>query len=140
MKSNFLKVKGFLEDQFPELRGRITGGNYPVPPLLELVQNVVSILQLFGMAWMVFGGQALFRFLGYSDPPPFYHVVQEYSTQIGIALFLLVPQLIARFATTGAFEIVLDGDKVIWSKLQEGRFPSADELTNPLVKLGLKMS
>lgn len=137
MKSNFLKVKQFLEGQFPELRGKITGENYPVPPILELVQSVLSLLQMVGMAWMVFGGQTIFRFLGFSQPPAIYYTIQEYGTQIGIALFLLVPQLIGRFATTGAFEIVLDGQKVIWSKLEEGRFPNADELTNPLVKLGL---
>jgi selT/selW/selH-like putative selenoprotein len=137
MKSNYLSVKGFLEGQFPELRGHITGGNYPVPPILELLQSIVSMMQLAGMAWMVFGGQALFRMMGFSDPPAIYFTIQEYGTQCAIALFLLVPQLLARFATTGAFEVVLDGQRVIWSKLQEGRFPTADELTMPLVKLGL---
>lgn len=137
MKSNFVKVKGFLEGQFPELRGKITGANYPIPPIVELVQNVVSALQLVGMAWMVFGGQALFRFLGFSNPPSIYYTVQEYSTQIGIALFLLVPQVLGRFSTSGAFEVVLDGQRVLWSKLEEGRFPNADELMNPLIKLGL---
>lgn len=64
----------------------------------------------------------------------------EYGTQISIALFLLLPQLMNSFATSGAFEIVVDGDKVVWSKLQEGRFPNADELTNPLVQMGLQQS
>jgi selT/selW/selH-like putative selenoprotein len=140
MKSNFLKVKGFLEGQFPELRGKITGENYPMPPILELLQNVMSMLQLAGMAWMVFGGQALFRMLGFSEPPVIYFTIQEYGTQVAIAIFLLIPQLLARFSTTGAFEVVLDGQRVIWSKLEEGRFPSADELTGPLVKLGLAQS
>jgi selT/selW/selH-like putative selenoprotein len=69
-----------------------------------------------------------------------FDLVPEHGTQVAIALFLIIPQLIAQFATTGAFEIVVDGEKVIWSKLQEGRFPSADELTNPLVQLGLEKS
>ena len=140
MKNNFLKVKAFLEGQFPELRGKITGANYPMPPVLELAQNAVSMLQMAGMAWMVFGGETLFRFLGFSQPPAIYYTIQENSTQIGVALFLLVPQILGRFMTSGAFEIVLDGQKVIWSKLEEGRFPSAEELTNPLVKLGLAQS
>ena len=72
--------------------------------------------------------------------PRHFNLFPEYGTQIAIALFLVIPQLIAQFATTGAFEIVVDGEKIIWSKLQEGRFPNADELTNPLVKLGLHKS
>lgn len=137
MKNNFLKVKGFLEGQFPELKGKITGENYPVPPMLELAQNVVGMLQMVGMAWMVFGGETIFRMLGFSQPPAVYHTIQENGTQIGVALFLLVPQVLGRFATSGAFEIVLDGQKVIWSKLEEGRFPNAEEITAPLIKLGL---
>jgi len=140
MKNNFLKIKGFIEGQFPELKGKITGENYPTPPILELAQNFVSMLQLVGMAWMVFGGQTIFRMIGFSQPPAIYYTIQEHGTQIGVALFLLVPQVIGRFATSGAFEIVLDGQKVIWSKLEEGRFPNAEEITGPLIKLGLAES
>ncbi|CAB9518101.1 selenoprotein T [Seminavis robusta] len=93
--------------------------------------------EVTAMAWMIFGGQQLFRFIGYNDPPAIYFTLQEYGTQIAVALFFLLPQLVGQFATSGAFEVVLDGERVIWSKLQEGRFPNADELTNPLVKLGL---
>lgn len=135
-----MKVKGFLETQFPELRGKITGGNYPTPPVLELLQNIVSLFQMVAMAWIVFGGEAVFRFIGFSTPPPIFYTIKEFGTQIAVGLFLLVPQLLARFSTTGAFEVVLDGQNVIWSKLAEGRFPSADELTNPLVTLGLAMA
>ena len=140
MKNNFLRVKQFLEGQFPELRGKITGENYPTPPILELVQNVIGMLQMFAMAWIVFGGETLFRFMGFSQPPSIYYTIQEFGTQIAVALFLLIPQLVGQFATTGAFEVVLDGQKVIWSKLEEGRFPNADELTNPLIQLGLAKS
>lgn len=137
MKTNFVKVKGFLEGQFPELRGKITGANYPIPPILELANSVISMLQLVGMAWIVFGGQTLFRLIGFSEPPAIFYTIQEYGMQVAIALFFLVPQLMSGFATSGAFEVVLDGQKVIWSKLEEGRFPTAEELTNPLIKLGL---
>lgn len=140
MKSNFLKVKGFLEGQFPELEGKITGANYPVPPIVELANSVVSMLQLVGMAWIVFGGQTLFRMIGFAEPPAIYFTIQEFGMQIGLGLFLLVPQILGGFATSGAFEVVLDGQKVIFSKLEEGRFPTADELTNPLVKLGLSVA
>lgn len=140
MKSNFLKVKGFLEGQFPELQGKITGGNYPKPPLLELATSIVSMLQLVAMAWIVFGGETLFRFIGFSQPPAIFYTIQQYGMQIGIGIFFLVPQIMGGFATNGAFEVIVDGETVIWSKLAEGRFPSADEMTNPLVKMGLALA
>lgn len=76
MKTNFLKVKGFLEHQFPELQGKITGGNYPIPPVLELANNIVSFLQMVGMAWIVFGGDKLFNLMGFRTLPPVYYAIQ----------------------------------------------------------------
>ena len=137
MKKNFISIQKFLEEQFPELRGKITGGKYPVPPILELVENVMSMCQLVGMAWIVFGGQTLFRVVGFTEPPRAFYVIQEYGFQIGVGVFLLIPQLINQFAVSGAFEIVLDGQSVVWSKLNQGRFPSGPELISSLESLGL---
>lgn len=138
MKNNYLKVRQFLEDQFPELKGQIKGEHYPVPPILSMAQNVVSFLQVVAMAWIGFGGETIFRFVGFSTPPAIFYTIREFGTQIAVALFFLIPQLIGHFQTNGAFEVVLDGQRVIWSKLEEGRFPTADELTQPLIKLGLE--
>jgi hypothetical protein len=55
--------------------------------------------------------------------PNFYFSVQKYGVQIGIFLFLLLPQILGKWRITGAFEIYLDGDQVIHSKLDTGEFP-----------------
>jgi selT/selW/selH-like putative selenoprotein len=57
-------------------------------------------------------------------------------TQIFLVLFFIVPAVINSLATTGAFEISLDG-KVVFSKLQSGRFPTADELLSLMKSAGL---
>jgi selT/selW/selH-like putative selenoprotein len=124
MRGNYVKVAEFLAHSFPELRGRIEGGNYPVPPIVDLLGTLVSCLQLSGLVWMVMGGESVLRLVGYRNQlPSFYYTIQKYGIQIGIFLFLIVPQIIGKFTITGAFEIYLDGDQEIFSKLATGGFP-----------------
>jgi selT/selW/selH-like putative selenoprotein len=47
-----------------------------------------------------------------------------------IFLFLILPQVIGQWKTTGAFEIYLDGDQVIHSKLATGDFPKVREIVS----------
>jgi hypothetical protein len=69
-------VREFLEYNFPELRGKVTGDNYPPPPLVELLLKVMSIVQLMGIVLAMLGGNA-FRFLGMNQPPSWYSNVVE---------------------------------------------------------------
>ena len=48
-RRNYQQVKGWLEGAFPELRGHVTGGNYPPPPIVELISNFLSVFQLLGI-------------------------------------------------------------------------------------------
>jgi len=61
---------------------------------------------------------------------------KELSTQIFLFLFFILPSIINSLATTGAFEITLDG-VLVFSRLQSGRFPTADELINVMNNAGL---
>ncbi|EEC45630.1 predicted protein [Phaeodactylum tricornutum CCAP 1055/1] len=139
MKRNFLNVQKFLEDQFPELRGHITGANYPPPATIELAANLMSVIQLMGIFWIVAGGEKIFRFLGYpqNQLPSVYHTINQNAMPIGIFLFLILPQWIGRYTQTGAFEVYLN-DKEIFSKLSKGAFPTADDLISSLVQAGLQ--
>jgi selT/selW/selH-like putative selenoprotein len=124
MQRNFVQVAEFLATTFPELRGKIEGGNYPVPPIIDLLTTLLSSVQLAGLVWMVMGGENLLRMVGFRNQMPnFYFSVQKYGVQIGIFLFLLLPQILGKWRITGAFEIYLDGDQVIHSKLDTGEFP-----------------
>jgi len=136
MKGNFLQVKKFLEETYPELQGQITAGTYPIPPLATLMSNILGVFQIIAVAWIVFGGENLLRTVGFTRVPRFYYGVQEYGVQIGVALFFLLPQLVNRFAVSGSFEVYLD-DGLIFSKLSEGRMPGAQDLLTALDRAGL---
>jgi hypothetical protein len=84
MKRNFVQVAEFLANSFPELRGRITGGNYPVPPIIDLLGTIISCMQLAGLVWMVMGGEKLLRLVGFRNQlPSFYFMVEKYGIQLG---------------------------------------------------------
>ena len=137
VQRNFVQVARFLEENFPELRGKISGGNYPPPPFIELVSNLVSVIQMIALAWMVLGAQGLFKMLGIQQPPKWALQIEENGIQFSMLLFLILPQFVARFTTTGAFEIYLN-DETVFSKLSKGRFPEAEELVSLMVEQGLK--
>lgn len=76
-------VKGFLENTFPELRGRVSGANYPPPPVATLMMNMLSVLQLFGVLYMVVGGEKLLRLVGFKNQlPRFYYTIQANGVSI----------------------------------------------------------
>lgn len=142
MAANFNKVRLFLEDSFPELRGKITGSNYPPPPMYELSTNILGIFQAFTLAWIVIGGDKILKFVGITvnpntKEPKLFYQVQDNGFQISIAIFLLLPQLISRFMVTGAFEIYLNENNIIFSKLETGQFPKVKDLIGPLTNAGL---
>ncbi|KAL7557017.1 hypothetical protein ACA910_011085 [Epithemia clementina (nom. ined.)] len=131
-------VANFLQEKFPELRGKIEGANYPAPPIVEFLSHVVSIAQLIGLAWMLLGSSTFFRMVGLQRPPAWAATVQQNAIQIGIFLFLLLPQFLAKWTATGAFEVYLDGETV-FSKLSEGRFPKPEELIKAIASAGLEV-
>lgn len=151
MKRNFVQVTNFLEEQFPELRGKITGGNFPIPPYVEFLTNILTCIQLFGVAWMMLGGDKLLNLIGYTNNnsnnannngntnqlPQFYYIIQNNAVPIGMFIYLLAPQLLGKFQTNGGFEIYLN-NKIMFSKLSTGRLPGIDDLVNPLLKAGLQ--
>lgn len=135
MKSNFVKVAKFLEQNFPGLA--IEGGLYPAPPIAEFANNILSLLQIIGMTWMMVGGEKILRTIGFRGAlPGFYWTIQENPVPLGIFLFLLAPQLIQGLSKKGAFEVFLD-DQEIFSRISTGAFPSADDLVTSLKAAGL---
>lgn len=136
-KRNFLQVREWLQLNFPELQGKVTGGNYPTPPTIELLLKILSIFQLMGMALALLGDNA-FRLIGMQQTPRWYHdVVMKNSVPIMIGLYLLLPTILNGYVVSGAFEVVMDGNQMIFSKIATGRMPTADDLLIPLTKAGL---
>jgi len=117
------------------------GENYPAPPIVELLQRLLSYVQIFAMAWIVLGGEKLMGMLGYggNNPrplPAFYWTVQNYGMQIMMGLFFVLPQILNSYFISGAFEVYLD-DQEIYSKLKTGSLPEANNLVKSLVDAGL---
>lgn len=136
MKSTFLKAKKYVEQQFPEEDIKIVGANYPVPPIVQLVLGVLQIVQLFSMAAAIFGDN-VWSWFRVQHPPEIYYKCKDYGVAYFIAIFFIAPRFFNKWVITGAFEVVLDG-VLIFSKLETGRMPSAEDLTGPLVKAGLQ--
>jgi selT/selW/selH-like putative selenoprotein len=82
------------------------------------------------------GGESILRLLGYQNQMPgFYFTIQKYSMQFGIFLFLILPQFLAKWRISGAFEIYLDGEE-IFSKISTGALPKGDDLLDMMVSAG----
>jgi selT/selW/selH-like putative selenoprotein len=151
MKRNFVQVAQFLKQQaqYPD-QLRIEGGVYPAPPVVEFLTKIMSYLQLAGLAWMVVGLPALCRLVGYTRPPPAWtRTVEANAMPLGALLFLIAPQFLAAYQTTGAFELmVADGSNadgsspshaLMFSKLEAGRFPTQEELLQGMQAVGIEL-
>lgn len=137
MQRNYLQLKQFLEMKFPELQGRITGGNYPPPPQAVIITNLVSGIQIFAMLSMLVG-DAIWNYVPFANGPPmWYHDVKANPVPVMIGLFIFIPTMANSFVTTGAFEVSLDGN-VIFSKIETGRLPTGTEIVMGLANAGLK--
>lgn len=83
-------------------------------------------------------GEGVFRFIGMERAPNWYtDVVVKNSVPICIGLYLILPQILNGFIVSKAFEIVLDDDETIFSKIKTNRMPTAQDLIDPLTKAGL---
>lgn len=126
-----------MEYNFPELRGKVSGGNYPVPPIIELLLNILSMIQIAAMGVALMGDN-VFRLIGMRQTPRWYEeVVTKNVVPIMVGIFLIAPTVLNGYVVSGAFEIVLDGNQVIFSKIASGRMPNVDDLLAPLTKAGL---
>lgn len=101
--------------------------------------KILSGVQFVGMAFALLGTN-VFSMLGMQYVPSWYETVQKNGVQIAIFLYLLLPQFLSSYIVSGAFEITLDGDELIYSKLGTGRLPQFADILKPLVKAGLKLA
>mmetsp|Transcript_21447 Transcript_21447/g.34524 ORF Transcript_21447/g.34524 Transcript_21447/m.34524 type:complete len:103 (+) Transcript_21447:339-647(+) len=97
----------------------------------------MSFVQLAGIVLAFLGGNA-FRLIGMTHPPSWYtNVVEKNAVPIAIFLYLVLPQALSKYLVTGAFEVILDGNITIFSKIATGRLPQMADLVDPLTKAGL---
>lgn len=138
MQRNYLQVKQFLETEFPELRGNITGGNYPPPEWAMQLMNVISVIHMITIAFFFFGDN-LWTMFGFTTPPSWYRTCKQYPMQTLVTIFLIIPSFVQKYITTGAFEITCNGE-LLFSKIQTGGFPNGVELIEAFKSFGLVQS
>ena len=136
MKKSFLSVKKYIEEEFPSLAGKVTGSNYPAPPIIELFSWILTGAQLLTMGFIIFGDNLWINILRFRQVPRWYYEVKQYGFQVGIGIFFVLPQFINRFIVTGAFEVLVDGE-VGYSKLQVGKMPNAGDIMDIFTKIGM---
>ena len=134
MKTYFDSAQMNLEMEFPGLN--VDGDYYPPPPLIELLMKVVQGIQLMAMGLVIFGDGLWTNILQFRAVPFFYYKVKQYSFQVWVLVFFIVPKVLNKYAITGAFEMILDG-VTVYSKLETGRIPHAEDLLSPLEAIGL---
>jgi selT/selW/selH-like putative selenoprotein len=136
MQRNYLTIKQFLESEFPSLQDNISGGNHPPPPFAVLMMKALSYIHLLAIA-LAFMGDKIWSYIPFvKSPPGWYVTAKQYPMQSFVLLFFIVPTFLQSFVTTGAFEIMLDG-KILFSKIQTGRFPDGPELIEIFENAGL---
>ena len=98
--------------------------------------KILSGVQFAGIIFVMLGTNA-FRLIGMNSVPSWYEDVSKNGVQIAIFVFLVLPKVLSSYVITGAFEVTLDNDIMIFSKLEAGRLPQWQDLVNPLVEAGL---
>jgi len=118
MKTNFLRLRELLRNEFPGEWSEINGDNYPAPEWTNLAATVISILQML-VILVVLTGDAVWNYIpGFrSGPPDFYYKMKENPAFTFLIVFLVVPSYVQSFANTGAFEIFFD-DKLVSTRRQ----------------------
>jgi len=133
-----VQLRDYLEARYPELRGNITGGHHPAPPIADLLSNIVAILQVLGLT-SVFLGDAIFRFVPFvKETPQWYHQLRENPMGAILFVFFILPSIAQSFSASGAFEIILDG-VTIYSKLETGQMPTGPHVLHALKMHGITM-
>mmetsp|Transcript_84 Transcript_84/g.109 ORF Transcript_84/g.109 Transcript_84/m.109 type:complete len:139 (-) Transcript_84:315-731(-) len=136
MQRNYLQVKQFLEENFPQLRGNISGGNYPPPSWALHMLNLVSYVQMTAIALLLFG-DSIWSMFSFEKPPEWYNTCKKNKMQVFMLTFLIIPTFLQSYVTTGAFEIMLN-DEVLFSKLDSGKFPTGDGLIKIFARYGFR--
>lgn len=136
MQRYFLEVKQFIErdPRYAVFIGNISGGNYPPPRRAVLFSNIVSFLWALGL-FLLLAGDNIFVQMGILEPELF-TLAKKNKMPVLFALFLLNSAANSQLAT-GAFEIYID-DALVFSKLQVGHLPSAEDVHAIMKSVGLE--
>ncbi|KAL4610147.1 hypothetical protein ACB092_08G030900 [Castanea dentata] len=119
-----------LETAFPGIDVRLS--NYPPSLPKRLLGKLVPAVQI-GVVAIVVAGEQIFPMLGFMAPPPWYYSLRANRFGTIASCWLLGNVAQSFLQSSGAFEVYLN-DELVFSKLQEGRFPGEIELKDLIGK------
>jgi selT/selW/selH-like putative selenoprotein len=127
------ELKNFVHTKFPDYPGKISSDIYPPPFIATVFAQLAGYLWIAGIILLV-GGSTIFQNLDIPEPE-FCKWIANNRMMAFAGLFLL-NNVANSFLATGAFEVFL-GDELIFSKLAENRFPSAQDILEAFARRGV---
>ena len=100
-----------------------------------MMVSAAQMLQIFGTA-IAFMGEQLFVAMGINGHPLANNILDNRMGLLGVSF--MISSLAQNMASTGAFEIYLQGD-LIFSKLESKRMPTIEEIIVALASHGLEV-
>jgi len=123
----FEQFAQLVRTHYPEVE--VVGENYPPPPPKALMARVFSVVKMALLVCLLFG-QNPFMLLNIPTPAAFSWALQN-KMYACLMVFFFSNSIESYLVSTGAFEISID-DVPLWSKMETGRLPSANEFVQML--------
>jgi selT/selW/selH-like putative selenoprotein len=131
-KGAFQSLETYLQQRFPTVI--VEGSEYPLTPMKKMLGKGLTFLQ-YGLYAIMMVGDKIFPMIGVT-PPSIYYRMKEKKVMAMIGIMFVGNQLQSMASSTGAFEVILDGE-TIFSKLNSGRMPTNEEIDAILTSRGL---
>jgi len=122
-RNAFEQMSQAIRDRYPGLQ--VEGGNFPPPPLKQIIAQTLGALK-FVFIMILIVGQNPFDYINIATPEAFTWALEN-KVYACMMIFFMSNMIETQLISTGAFEIDFNGISM-WSKLQTGRIPSAQEL------------
>lgn len=123
----FEQFSQLVRTHFPEIE--VVGENYPPPPTKAFVARVLSMFKMALLVCLLFS-QNPFAILNLPTPAVFRWALEN-KMYACLMVFFLFNSIETSLISTGAFEISMN-DVPLWSKLETGRLPAANEFIQML--------
>jgi len=123
----FEQFSQLVRTHYPNIE--VVGENYPPPPIKALIARILSIIKMALLICLLFG-QNPFAFFNISTPAVYSWSLQN-KMYACLIIFFFANSIETSLISTGAFEISFN-DVPLWSKLETGRLPSANEFVQML--------
>lgn len=123
----FDQFSQLVRTHYPHIE--VVGENYPPPPIKSLIARIFSIVKMILLGCLLFG-QNPFALLNIPTPAAYAWALQN-KMYACLMVFFFSNSFESYLISTGAFEISMN-DVPLWSKLDTGRLPAANEFIQML--------